>query len=63
MGLYLHQARKSRRNTECKELSSVESTILPGWGWTTFMRFRGPQALKDRVPLPLAGVQRLRSIS
>jgi len=25
----------------------MEFTVLPGWAWTTFMRFRGPQALND----------------
>jgi hypothetical protein len=44
------QGRKSRRNAECKELSSMV-TILLGWAWATFMRFRGPQALSDRFQI------------
>jgi len=32
--------------------------ILLGWAWTTFMRFRGPQALNDSLLGPLRGRRR-----
>jgi hypothetical protein len=39
------QGRKSRRDTECKELSSKPINLRFGWAWTTFMKMRaaGPE--------------------